>query len=82
MVSVDYNSLNPGICGSNFTSVFFKLTVWMDYLSSSCEIGRRRMPQNPTDKSDNIGSAIGLALYDNKSLLSHSWSRSFLLYGH
>ena len=32
-----FNSLAPGRCGSNFTSLFFKLISRIDILSTSCE---------------------------------------------
>ena len=43
------NSLAPERWGSNFTSVFFKLILWIDILHPSCEIGVRWVSLNPID---------------------------------
>ena len=41
-------SLAPGICGSNFVSVIFKLLLQIDILSISFKIAQRWMPLNFT----------------------------------
>ena len=43
------NSLAPERCGSKFTSVFFKLILRIDILSTSFENGHWWVPQNPID---------------------------------
>ena len=48
------NSLFPERYGSNLTSVFFKLFLRIDILSTSCEIGLRWVPQNPTDDNSTL----------------------------
>ena len=43
------NSLTPGRCGSNFTSVFLKVILEIVIFSTSCEIVLRWVPENPIE---------------------------------
>ena len=45
------DSWAPGRCGNNFTSVFLKLILLLDIMSTSCEIGLRWVPHNPIGNS-------------------------------
>ena len=36
--SCSFNSLTPGICGSNFENITFKVPLWFDILSNTYEI--------------------------------------------
>ena len=72
-----FNSLSPGGCGSNFTSVFFKLILWTDIFSTSCGLGLKWVSQNPTDNSTLVHimalccqQAITLANVDQ----DHNWA--------
>ena len=42
-------------CWSDFTSVFFKLILWSDILSTSYKIGLRWVPQKLIDKPVSLG---------------------------
>ena len=44
-------SLSCERCASNFTGAFFKATLQIRILSTFCECGLRRMPQNTFEKS-------------------------------
>ena len=62
------NSLVLGRYDRNFESVISEHMLWIEFMSTSCEIILRWMPQNTYDKS-NIGSGNGLVLLGNKPLL-------------
>ena len=54
LLSLLNNSLTSGRCGSNFKSVFFKHTLWIRFMSTSCEIAFRWMPQNTFDVNSTL----------------------------
>ena len=58
------NSLAPGRYGSSFKGVFFKLSLQIDILNTSCEIGFRWVQQSFIDV--NIGSDNDCVLLANK----------------
>ena len=66
---MEFNSFAPKRCGSNFTSVFFKIMLQIDFLSASCEIVPKRVQQNPiADGSTVIYSGNGLMPSGSKPL--------------
>ena len=67
-VTVELNSsLAPGRCGSNFKSVIFEHKLRVKFMSTSCEIALKWMPQDAfDDKEVNIGSGNGLVTSSNK----------------
>ena len=54
LTTTTFNSLDPERCGSNFTSVFFKLILPIDFLYISNEIGLRWVPQNSIDNKSTL----------------------------
>ena len=63
--NLHFNSLGPERGGSTFASVFFRLILQTDILSTSCEIGLSWVPQN---RYVNIVSGNALAPSGNKVL--------------
>ena len=70
------NSLAPGRCWNCFTCVFLKLFLWIDILSSSCEIGLRWLPQKPTDDKSTLVQVMAWCRQAASHYLSHCWPRS------
>ena len=54
-----YNALTPERWGNYSASVFFKLISWIDILSTSCEIGLGRVPQNLIDDKPTLFNSLG-----------------------
>ena len=76
------NSLAPGRCGSKFASVVFKLILRIDILSTSCDIGLRRVPQNPIDDKSTLVQAMARCRQATSQYLSQCWLRSLVATWH
>ena len=59
MVLETLNSLAPGKCGNISISVFFKPSLQIDSLSTSCEIGFRWVSQKPIDDESTLVQVNG-----------------------
>ena len=53
-ISLDFNSLVPGRCGSNFKDITFKLVIQNCSLCTRCEVALRWMPQNLTNEKSTL----------------------------
>ena len=51
---IHINSLAPGRCGRNFQSVVSEHMFQMKFMSTSCEIADRSMPQNTFDEKSTL----------------------------
>ena len=75
------NSLAPEGFESYFTSVFFKLILWFDILSTFCGTGLRWMPQNPIDDKSALVWVMACCHQATNNYLSQCWPKSMSPYG-
>ena len=71
------SSSASGTCGSNFTSIFYKLISW----APSDEIGFGLGPQNPLDVMSTMVQVMAWCHQATSHYLSQCWPRSMLPYG-
>ena len=82
MVATDnFNSLAPGRCGSKFKRVIFELLSWIMFLSTSCEITLRWMPQNTFHGKSILAQVMAWCHQATSHYLSQCWPRSMSQYG-
>ena len=75
------NSLDPGIYGSNFISIFYKLITQNSSFGTHMEIDFRWMPQNLTNKKSTSFQVLAWCREAASHYLSIFWPRSMLPYG-
>ena len=75
------NSLAPGRCGSKFTSALFKLILQIDILSTSCEIGFRRVPQYTSDDEPTLVQVTAWCRQATSNYLGQYGPRPMPAYG-
>ena len=78
---IEINSLAPGRCGCNFTSVFSKFMSQIHIFSTSCETGFRWMPLNHTDDESTLVQLMAWCSQATNHYLNQCWPRSLLPYG-
>ena len=79
MVSLGPNELTcwpPWRCGSNFTSIFFKLVLWIDTWGD----GLKLIPQNPIDDKSTLVQIMSWC-QATSHYLGQCWPRSMSPYG-
>ena len=75
------NLLSPGGCHSNFESVIYKHMLWIKFMSISCEIALRWMPQKFTNANSTFVQVMAWCHRATSHCLSQCWPRSISSYG-
>ena len=77
----NFKHLYPGRNCRNLSDVFFKLILWINIMSASCEIGLRWMPQNSIHDESTLIQVMAWWRQATSHYLDQCWPRSVSSYG-
>ena len=81
IVTPEPKSVVPKRSGSNFASVFFKLILRIEILSTYSDVGFRWVPQNPVDLSQHLVQVMACCCQAAIHYLGQCWLSPMLVYG-
>ena len=73
-------TLSPGRCGRNCKSLIFEHILRINFMSTSCEIAFRWMPQNTFDDYSTLVWVVAWCRQTTSHYLSQCWPRSTSLH--